>query len=104
MIPLLGLLAKLTGGNLTGSLALAADTGVTALLLPYAGTIADRVDRRKIMLVGTLSAIGAVLLLFLVRGASTAWVGPVAVGLVAVAKAFYSPAATAALPNVVPPE
>jgi MFS family permease len=77
---------------------------VTALLLPYAGTVADRVDRRKIMLVGTLSAIGAVLLLFLVRGSSTAWLGPVAVGLVAVAKAFYSPAATAALPNLVPPE
>ncbi len=104
MIPLLGLLQRLTGGGLAGSFALAADTGVTALLLPYAGTVADRVDRRKIMLVGTLSAIGAVLLLFLVRGSSTAWLGPVAVGLVAVAKAFYSPAATAALPNLVPPE
>ena len=30
-----------------------------------------------------------------------AWIGPVAIGLAAVAKAFYSPAASAALPNVV---
>ena len=103
MIPLLGLLTKLTGGNLMGSLALAADTGITALLLPYAGTIADRFDRRKIMVVANLGAIVAVLLLFFVHSGHTAWLGPVAVGGVAVGKAFYSPAASAAVPNVVEP-
>ncbi len=104
MIPLLGLLQRLTGGGLLGGLMLAADTGVNALLLPYAGTIADRIDRKKILVTANLSAVGAVLLLFGVRDPGTAWLGPVAVGALAVAKAFYSPAAQAAVPNLVPPE
>ena len=51
-----------------------------------------------------LVALGAVLLLLLVRSAGTAWLAVAVVGAVAVAKAFYSPAASAALPNVVDPE
>jgi MFS family permease len=104
IIPLLGLLGRLTHGGLLGGLTLAADTGITALLLPFAGTVADRYDRRKIMVTANLCAIGAVLLLFFVHNGQTAWLGPVAVGAVAVAKAFYSPAAQAAIPNLVEPE
>ncbi|MEN3310380.1 MAG: hypothetical protein V7603_6582 [Micromonosporaceae bacterium] len=104
MVPLLGLLHRLTGHGLAGSLTFAADTGMNALLLPYAGTIADRLDRRKIMVTASLSAIGAVCLLFFVHNGHTAWLGPVAVGAVAVAKAFYSPCVQAAMPNLVPRE
>ncbi|MEV6493494.1 MFS transporter [Actinoplanes sp. NPDC051633] len=104
MVPLLVLLPELTGSGVWGALVLAADTGILALLLPFTGTIADRFDRRKIMMVSNLAAVFAVALLFLVRSAATAPLALVAVGLVAVAKAFYSPAATAALPNVVDPE
>jgi len=103
MIPLLGLLQDLTGAALLGSLTLAADTGLNALLMPYAGTIADRFDRRKILVASNAAALLAVLLLFLVRSPGVAWLGPVAVGAVAVAKAFYSPAVNAATPNVVAP-
>lgn len=103
MVPLLVLLPELTGSGVWGALVLAADTGIIALLLPYTGTIADRYDRRKIMMVANLASVGAVLLLFLVRSAETAPLALVAVGALAVAKAFYSPAATAALPNVVDP-
>ncbi len=104
IIPLLGLLARLTHGGLMGALTLAADTGITALLLPLAGTVADRYDRRKVMVTANLCAVGAVLLLFFVHSRQTAWLGPVAVGAVAVAKAFYSPAAQAAIPNLVEPD
>jgi MFS family permease len=104
MVPLLVLLPELTGSGLYGALVLAADTGIIALLLPYTGTVADRVDRRKIMIVSNLAAIAGVLLLLWVRTQATAWLALLAVGAVAVAKAFYSPAATAALPNVVAPE
>ena len=104
MIPLLGLLQRLTGHGLLGSLTLAADTGMNALLLPYAGTIADRLDRRRIMVTSNLCAIGAVGLLFLVHSGRSAWLGPVAVGGVAVAKAFYGPCVQAAMPNLVPRE
>jgi MFS family permease len=104
MVPLQGLLIGLTHNGLLGGIALAADTGIQALLLPFAGVVADRVDRRRIMITSNAAAFVAVLLLLLVRTPSTAWLGPVAIGAVAVAKAFYSPAATAALPNLVTPE
>jgi len=104
MIPLLALLLERTGSGLWGGLVLAVDTGVIALVLPYAGTVADRVDRRKILLVANLASIGAVALLLLVRSAGTAWIALVALAAIAVAKAFYTPAASAALPNVVDPE
>ena len=101
LIPLINLLNEMTGSGLPGALALTADTAVIALLLPYAGTIADRFDRKKIMIVANLAALGAIGLLFAVQSPGPAWIGPVAIGLAAAAKAFYSPAASAALPNVV---
>ncbi|MET8043038.1 MFS transporter [Micromonospora sp. NPDC005215] len=103
MVPLLVLLPQLTGSGVWGALVLAVDTGIVALLLPYTGTIADRFDRRKIMIAANVAALAGVLLLLGVRGAGTAWLALVAIGVVAVAKAFYSPAAQAALPNVLEP-
>ena len=104
MVPLLVLLPKLTDGGVLGALVLAVDTGIVALLLPYTGTIADRFDRKKIMMAANLAALLGVLLLLGVRGPGSAWLAPVAVGVIAVAKAFYSPAAQAALPNVLDPD
>jgi MFS family permease len=103
MIPLVTLLQHLTGSGLPGALALAADTLVNALVLPFAGTLADRLDRRKIMIASNLAAILAISLLFLVGVHGLIWIGPVAIGLAAAAKACYTPAAGAALPNVVDP-
>ncbi|MEH1054152.1 MFS transporter [Micromonospora sp. CPCC 206171] len=104
MVPLLVLLPKLTGSGVWGALVLALDTGVVALLLPYTGTIADRFDRKKIMMVANAAALLGVLLLLGVRTAGTAWLAMLAIAAVAVAKAFYSPAAQAALPNVLDPD
>lgn len=104
VIPLMALLLDLTGRGLWGSLALAADTGALALLLPYAGTVADRLDRRKILLTTSLAALVAVGLLLAVRSPGLALLGPAAIGVLGAAKAFYTPAALAALPNLVPRE
>jgi MFS family permease len=104
MVPLLTLLPHLTGSGLWGALVLAADTGVVALLLPYTGTVADRIDRRRILLVADLVMAVAALALLLVRTAETAWIALAAISVIAVAKAFFSPAASAALPNVVDAE
>ena len=103
MVPLLVLLPELTGSGAWGGLVLAADTGISALLLPFTGTIADRYDRRRILVTANLAAFLAVLLLFAVRSAATAPLALVAIGAMAAAKAFYTPAASAALPNVVDP-
>jgi Na+/melibiose symporter-like transporter len=104
MVPLLVLLPDLTGSGVWGALVLAVDTGVVALLLPYTGTVADRFDRRKIMIAANVAALLGVLLLLGVRSAGTAWLAMAGIGVVAVAKAFYSPAAQAALPNVLDPD
>src|SRR5690606_17658839 len=104
VIPLLVPLNDLTGRGLWGSLALAADTGVLALLLPYAGTLADRLDRRRILVVPAPAAALPVEPLLAVRSRGVAWLGPAAFGLMGAAKAFFSPAALAALPNLVPEE
>ncbi|GIF18791.1 MFS transporter [Paractinoplanes tereljensis] len=103
MVPLLVLLPELTGSGVWGGLVLAVDTGISALLLPFTGTVADRFDRRRILVLANLAAFAAVLLLFTVRSAATAPLALVAIGAMAVAKSFYSPAASAALPNVVEP-
>jgi MFS family permease len=104
MVPLLVLLPELTGEKFWGGLVLAADTGISALLLPFAGTVADRHDRRRILICANLAACVAVLLLFAVRTAATAPLAVLAVGAMSVAKAFYTPAAAAALPNLVETE
>jgi MFS family permease len=101
IIPLLVLLPELTGTGLWGALVLAADTLVFALIGPYAGTVIDRVDRRRVIVVANVVAGAAALLLVLVQSAATAWVALVAIGTVAAAKAFAHPAGAAALPNLV---
>lgn len=103
MVPLLELLPTLTGSGVWGGLVIAIDTGITALLLPYAGTIADRVDRKRLMIYANVITVVGIVLLLAVRSAHGAWLALAAIGVVAVAKAFYSPAAQAALPNVVDP-
>lgn len=104
IIPLTALLLEMTGRGLWGSLALAADPATLAVLLPYAGTVADRVDRRRILVATSVAALLAVVVLLAVRSPEVAWLGPVAIGLLGAAKAFYTPAALAALPNLVPRE
>jgi MFS family permease len=82
---------------------LAVDTLIIALFAPYAGATADRLDRRKVMVVAGLVSTCFASLLLLVRSDSTAWVALVGIGGIAAAKAFYQPAAGAALPNLVDP-
>ncbi|HEV2890580.1 MAG TPA: MFS transporter [Frankiaceae bacterium] len=101
VVPLLALLPELTGSGMWGGLVLAVDTLLFALLSPWAGTIVDRLDRRTIMVVADVVSAALISLLLFVRSAETAWIAIVALGGVAGAKAFYSPAAAAALPNLV---
>ena len=101
IIPLLILLPELTGTGLWGALVLAADTLVFALVGPYAGTVVDRLDRRRVIVVANSVAGVAALLLVLVRSEATAWIALVAIGFVAAAKAFAQPAGAAAIPNLV---
>ncbi len=104
IVPLLVLLPELTGTGIWGALVLAADTLVFALASPYAGTVVDRLDRRRVIVVSNVVAGLAALLLVLVRSEATAWIALVAIGIVAGCKAFAQPAGAAAVPNLVDPE
>lgn len=101
LVPLVSLLQRLTGSGLPGAVAMAADTAVGALVLPLAGTFADRMNRRRLLVLANLGTMAAIALLLTVRSPGTAWLGPAIIALASTAKSFYSPAATAALPNVV---
>lgn len=101
IVPLLGLLLELSGGPLWGALVLTADTVVIAAVSPWAGTLVDRLDRRRLMVACDLVSAGCVVLLLLVRTERTAFVALVAIGGVAAAKAFFTPSATAAVPTLV---
>ena len=104
IVPLLALLPRLTGSGAWGGIVLAVDTLLFALLSPWAGTVVDRLDRRTIMVTADVVSAGLISLLLFVHSAGTVWIAIVALGGVAGTKAFYSPAAAAALPNLVAPE
>ncbi len=103
LIPLLALLHEITGSGLYGGLVLAAGTAVFALLATYGGAMADRFDRKRILVTAEAACAGLVLLLLLV-GPGTAWLAIAVIGAVAGAKAFATPAASSATPNLVSAE
>jgi MFS family permease len=95
--------------RLTGSAALVAGVFV-AYNLPYGvvsfvgGPLADRLDRRRIMIVTNVVMGVLALGFFLARSSSTLWlVYALAAGISAVS-ALFEPAASAAVPNLVDPE
>lgn len=96
-------------GDLTGDSALAAGGVFVAQSLPslllgaVAGPVADRFDRRRILLVASLlQAVAA--LGFLGVGAGRVWVAYVVLAAIAALASFFGPASSASLPNLVDPD
>jgi MFS family permease len=100
--------------NLTGSALLVGAVSVmlfaaTLVLSPYAGALTDRVDRRRLMLVGQLTAFAAAVSLSVwtglvgVDGLPGAWPVLAATGLIGVGYAFSIPAMQALVPALVEP-
>ena len=97
--------------ELTGSIAMVGYVGAMEMLPylfvgPYAGVVADRIDRRRIMLLSDLCSAG-VLLAF--AAVSLAYHGkPPSAGLLAIPfalstmRCFFMPAKSASVPNLVP--
>lgn len=96
---------RVTGSNAMVGMVGAAETAPYLLLSPYAGVLADRLDRRRIMLVSDLLC-SAILLAF--AGLIYATGKPPVVGifaagiLLASARCFYMPAKSASIPALVP--
>lgn len=101
-IALLGLLVELTGNPAAGNLiSVAQIVPVAVASLFLTGVVADRYDRKAIMIVSSLAR-GAIALSFLlIRTPETAWIAYAGTVAIAIGTAFYMPAASAALPNIV---
>ncbi|MFD1149262.1 MFS transporter [Saccharothrix hoggarensis] len=91
----------LTGSVMAAGAALAAEFLPLVVLGPVAGVVADRWDRRKVMVAADVLRAGAVGLLLLVRGPGDLWLVYVAVVVESTGTAVFRPAAQAHTPVVV---
>jgi MFS family permease len=100
-VAILGLTLELTGSPAIASVLLVVQTGAFAVASPIAGVLADRFDRRRLMVIADLSRVPVALALLLARDGGTLWIAFVAVGLLSVGAALFEPTSSASLPNLV---
>ncbi|MEI7622574.1 MAG: MFS transporter [Actinomycetes bacterium] len=99
----IGLLLDATGSDLLASAFWIAQTLPTFVMGPIAGPVADRFDRRKILILAS-AAQSLVALTFLLAGHGLPWIVFVAQGGVTALGSFFGPAAQAGVPNIVDEE
>lgn len=97
------ILNKIGTGSAVGTIMIFA-TAPSVIMGPFTGVLADRFDRRKIMIaMDTARAIIAVSLGYLVmRNQAPLWTLYLGTGLLAVCSAMYFPTGAAMFPNLVP--
>jgi len=102
-VALLGLALELTGSAALAALVLVIQTGAFALASPIAGALADRFDRRRLLVAVDLARVPVALAFLLARDPETLWIAFLAVALLAVGGALFEPTSSASLPNLVEP-
>ncbi|MFO1538858.1 MAG: MFS transporter [Chloroflexota bacterium] len=102
-VALLGLALELTGSAAVGSLVLVIQNLPFFLVAPFAGAVADRFDRRTVMIVADLARAAVCLGFLFADDPATLWIAFVCAAALAVGAAFFDPAVGAALPNLVAP-
>lgn len=100
-VALLGLALELTGSSAVASLVLVLQTGPFFLVSPLAGVLADRLDRRKLLITADVARAVIALGFLLARDAGTLWIALLCVALLSVGAAFFEPTSSASLPNLV---
>ena len=100
-VALLGLALELTGSPAVASLVLVLQSAPFFLVSPFAGVLADRLDRRRLMVGADLLRAGAALTFLLVRDPSMLWIALLATAAISALSAFFEPTSSAALPNLV---
>jgi MFS family permease len=103
-VALLGLVLELTGSAAAASLVLVLQTGGFALTAPIAGVLADRLDRRRLLVAANVARAPLPLAFLLVGGPESLWLLFVVVALLAAGAATFEPTSSASLPNLVEPE
>lgn len=100
-VALLGLALELTGLAGLAALVLVLQTGGFAVAAPLAGILADRIDRRRLLIAADLARVPVALGFLLARDGGTLWIAFACVALLAVGAAVFEPTSSAALPNLV---
>lgn len=98
-----GLVYEATGKALYVGLAILAQESAFFLASPIGGALADRIDRRKLMIACDLAR-AVVCVSFLLVGPETIWLAYVLLPVLATFAAPFDPAFSAATPNVVDPD
>ena len=103
-VALLGLALEVTGSPAIASLLLVVQTGAFALASPLAGVLADRYDRRRLMVAADLARVPVALAFIFARDADTLWIAFVAAALLSLGASVFEPTSSASLPNLVDDE
>lgn len=103
-VALLGLALELTGSAAVASVVLVLQTGAFAAASPVAGALADRFDRRTLLVAVDVARVPVALAFLLARDPGTLWIAFLAVALLAMGAAVFEPTSSASLPNLVEPE
>ncbi len=102
LVALFGLVLKYTNGAaISVAFVIAAQDLTYFLMSPAGGLLADRLDRRKLMVAADLSRMALVLGFLLIRSSATVWLAYPLLAVVASFSAAFEPASMAALPNLV---
>lgn len=103
-VALLGLVLELTGSAAAASLVLVLQTGGFAAVAPIAGVIADRVDRRRLLVAANAARAPLPILFLLGAQGEMLWLIFLTIALLAAGAAIFEPTSSASLPNLVDPE
>jgi MFS family permease len=103
-LALFSLLLQLTGRAESVGLALMVQVVPQTIVGPLAGVINDRLRRRSVMIAADIVRFAIVLSMLLVRSASTVWLIYPLLLLETASAAFFAPARSAVIPNIVKEE
>lgn len=100
-IAVLALVYDLTRSGIATGLVIIASMVPVFVLTPFAGTIADRFDRRRIMMTADLLRALLALGMLFVRTSDEIWLTLLLTALIIAFATFFNPALSAAIPNLV---
>jgi len=96
-----GLVRDLTGSDGAAAVVYAASVLPVFLASPFAGVVADRVDRKRMMIGVDVARVVPALGLLAAAASGRAWLAVLCVVAIAVLSAFFEPVVSAVLPNLV---
>lgn len=101
LVAVAGLIRDLTGSDGATAVVFAAQTLPIFFFAPLAGVLADRVDRKKLMIVADVLRIPPALLLVVASVTGQAWLAFAGVATISMLAAFSQPVPAAVVPNLV---